>query len=85
MVQAMLELCVSHSLQAVTFPIRACYARRSWESGCLSRLLTAHDGHTLTVWSNAQDMQDRTEMEVREEELWLRSALPPARTFFDLV
>ena len=83
-IDAMLSLCEHHSLTAVTFPLRACYVRRSWEDGLLQRLLEAGSEYSLTVWSNRRENDARDEAVVVAEYEWLRTHLPSDRVFFDL-
>jgi len=83
-IDAMLALCSAHALTSVTFPVRACYVRRSWESGQLQRLLAACEGYSLTVWSNRRENDARDETVVVAEYEWLRARLPADRVFFDL-
>jgi len=69
---------VDQMLQAAdgpaTFPIKACYARSSWER--IQRLLEDPQ-HTLTIWSHGEAISDG----LKE---WLRRETDPERTFYDL-
>ena len=83
-IDAMLSLCQQHGLTAVTFPMRACYIRASWEDGQVQRLLSACSGYSVTVWSNRRENDIRDESVVVAEYEWLRRNLPADRVFFDL-
>jgi len=61
-------------IQNVTFPIRACLIRESWEH--LSRLLK-NDTYTICIWNNEPVNAETLE--------WVRNSTDPRRVFYDFI
>lgn len=78
MIDEMLNLCRLYELTRVTFPLRACYIRASWEQQTIQQLLAAHPHCTLTIWTNAADHMQS------EDFLSIKQFLPHDRCFFDV-
>ena len=74
MVDRMLKLCTRYNLQNVTFPVRCCYVKQSWDQ--LSRLLDFHPNYSLTIWTSKQDPPSDMN--------WIISHVPADRVFLDL-
>jgi Uncharacterized conserved protein (DUF2181) len=71
-IDEMLELCHSHGIRQITFPIRTSDLPISWEH--LSRLIE-DDGYTITAWDGKPVSKDLLQ--------WLQENIDPTKVCFD--